>query len=412
MHSAQFHPKQRGVRARCLSVGCGCHQYEHPSVGVLSTARAGTPWQKPVPAQVAAQPPAFSQVSTAAANWVLDLAAQVFAEYRMNGLSTSHVESLCKLGEKQGCVKCRQLLEYKTGQARWFSGFTGSRFWVGWLEHLTLAHVARSFQVAGDQLYNRSKELILEKLGKPEDFTGDLQKASQLSGWRTWKCEWDVRGKYFKLVPPVSGHYEPVVTDTLEARHNGDRDLALEHLKARATSWTLNERTLEVDRSRNNCTCGLYCWTTYELFCTENYRDFANISGNVIPFGTIQLGQDGKSLRASDMLITRMEVYFGKLSINGYGLPVKSSMMAGTWTDFLPQVDVVRESYNNVCKRLAEQFDLQVDLVMVDEKQDPHVVEDNKVILETFNGPSYRNAQATAQLPEWMRQGLQIGGEG
>lgn len=368
-HGMTFHRVNRGQRLGCGWPKCDCNVY-------VPVARADA---APLAEQIKAFKPDTSPAApgrtfvqqnrdSVTSGFMLDMAAKALAQSRLNKLSPQGHLSIAKMAAGT-CRVCRGLRELDEAQRytyqirRSINGSSQLQLFQA-VGHLSAQHVAEIFSVPQDMLHRATLDYLKAHIDDGDEAEDD-DELGFVSGFRTWVLKRDGEGRFF-LSPP-NGHDEPVYFRKVEALHDGNRALALEHLARAREETTLNERDLTVTVRRNSCTCGLYCWTTWDLFCRHNYQKSEQVSANVAPFGVVQMGADGESLRASDMKIMRLVVYLGQTEINGHAMRPQSNFVMGdaaSWKGLLPEyTDPTLQAYEALSQRLADQFQCQVDLV-------------------------------------------------
>jgi hypothetical protein len=332
------------------------------------------------------------------------------AKHRLGDLHPSTIETAAKLGP-QWCHICRtykNALELSGGNYFYDSGLRSALARFVSVEHLSVKHVCEMFGAADKEPAIRIMATDVILANKDKDVEANEEDLGSLSvGWRTYVLHRDVSGFYLES-PTVSAGQRSIVRDqdimALCPQGKGreeQRVLALEHLAAASSDANFNPRTLEVTKARAVHTCGLYAWTTEELFHTNNYFDPRNVTAIVKPYGTIQLGSDFESFRCSDMMLDRLQVHFSHTAVNGADLRVNYYPNKWGGYDLTSYDREIRMSvYRRLCRDLASQFELAVDLLAVPEGMDEGRGKMTPLqLIETFE---------PVVLPDWMEQGLML----
>lgn len=371
-HAMSWHKARAGVRYGCGYPSCACSLYGvSQGDGTYAAQQPAIPAFKP-DTKAAAPARAFMQANqdSGTATFMLDLAAQTLAQARLNKLSVDGYVSLARMaaGTCRICRALRTEAEQVEALAYTISGaprkiHQGNPFLVNFMRdyHLTVEHTAEIFQCPADILRSAAHRYIDEHMAEGDAAARD-DELGLVVGWRNWNLQWDSQQDKFALVPPHGNSSEKAYSYKIQATHHGDRAMALEHLANRRRDTRVDPRTLQVTVERDTCTCGLYAYTSWELFCANGYQDNTGVSGNTFPFGTINMGADGESFRASDMMLNRLVVYLGHTAISGQTVMANNGLKPWAW--FTQEYDFTRLAYNALCQRLATQFEVQVDLAL------------------------------------------------
>ena len=411
-HGISWHALGGKRRLHCKSPACTCDLFDGVS-GLTAVSPSVQNSLKPsqamfVPNTAPANPVrAFTFTASdgvsesVVSSFMLDMAAKALAQQRLNKLSEDGVLSLANLGPNW-CRDCVNLVERKRKASELsFMSYSvrGSTEWVRFNGHLTPKHVAEMFGVPENMLHSAALAYIRQHVNDSDQADVD-DELGVIVGWRTWMLEYKV-GK-FRLVAPHAGVLSlGVEYRKIQATHYGDRELALQHLAAAKESVTVNENTLYVSVTRPTCTCGLYCYCNFEDFKATSYLNYAGITANVIPFGTVQMGADQRTLRASDFLINRLIVYYGTTNVNGTHCTPYENMCGlphfEPWVQWVGEwVDPALVVYKAMCQQLADQFEVSVDLVVMG-KENP----------ENFEAIGQFEPVQNA-LPDWIKGGLTV----
>ena len=428
LHGMSWHAGTGSNRTHCKKPDCGCGAYTYAGVQSPSAPRprpdfrpsvasvAGPPVAKPAPFVSPAAMVAHAPDRDAAREFLLELSARVVSQQRFNSLTLESALLLAEWDKREQCRVCKVLKQTaETLKARspysWqrllkthhaFEDFANAY-------HLTTKHAADLFGLPDDEVHSRAYAMVLEQAQASVTgqglYAGEDEELGLIAGWRSWKLQQDEQG--FALVPPVYGakdhwvRYRDVESRCdREPPYTYDRALSLQHLMRKADEAKVNPVTLEVQVSRDACTCGLYCWTHFKEFCEQGYRKFAEVSANVIPWGTVQMAADGLSLRTSDFFIQRLVVYKGRggTTLNGVVAPAFDGYnLRNEWGQYVPQwTNPTDLMYDNMCQALANQFETQVDLAL---RTSNEKWSDGVNVVKTYQ---------PVVLPDWMRSGLLV----
>ena len=409
-HNMSWHAIGGGRRLHCKYPACPCQRFDGfdssvSGLTVASTIQGTEPLFVPntAPANAVkafAYAAATNTSDSVVSSFMLDMAAKTLAQQRLNKLSQDGVISTAKLGPNW-CRDCRNLItasESLIVSFRYHVNLQASNEWRNFIAHLTITHVAEIFGVPENMLHSAALKYIRQHVddtdaAEPDDELGVVV------GWRTWMLS--MKDNRFELVAPQSNRIVSLGVSyrKIQATHYGDRELALTHLASAKETTDVNARTLEVTVTRQQCTCGLYCYTNYEDFNSKGYLDYEGVTANVIPFGVVQMGADQKSLRASDFLINRLIVYYGTTNVNETHCTPYSDMHGlphfEPWTRWVGKwVDPALVAYKALCQQLADQFEVSVDLV------EPGMENPEKFAAIAQFEPIQN------ELPEWLKGGL------
>lgn len=300
-------------------------------------------------------------------------AVKAIAQVQAGVWQQSDLLRVAEVGAARGCERCR---EFTVGQ---YSKF-------GLSSHLTPTHVAEAFALTlTPEMRDNAYSEILEMLAKGE--TSHQEQANDwVRGWRQFKLLYDTGGLTLNdglIVPQtvfprpwlagaqggrwISGDYQAHCSGKIGGRRrSGDwdyltgdaaRQQCLEHYSQSGRS--VNQHTLEVT-DFDPCSCGVYAVTNRHGVYGGNSATSVGIvdwAGTVkaitVAYGTIQVGADGESWRATDGMLERL-IFYPQVMINGESFPKPVSTE-------MPYVKAsVEIQYRQLAEDLAEYYQCPV----------------------------------------------------